>query len=396
MSQNALGNMQNLKASLPSPALDTNDSRQPYTSHLMVLPSGQTVPLNNYYSQQNGTDNSQLSYVPTNMFPGFMGNSTLQAGTFPSYSWPYGLTPGGNNVDAGRRASWSSNDESVPMSQPLANTNAQEWYPSMAYAQGGIAPQSAHYIAGPIQPMKCADNKSYEMVNMDELVSRDPPIPRAVPALWTNQEELSLAKCLQNPEGITNVYIRGFMPDTTDEDLQCWAARFGEIESCKAIIEQDTGNCKGYEILVVVVLPSTDLLPDSASSCTTHLLPPRIVSVASSTSASRQAMLRYALSQHLGIHPLTNQKSRNSRLKDLEDRASTNIYCTGVPIDWNESVRLPEGPRNSLLTTHRTLPNTFSHSMLSPPRFAVMCHRVSARKLALQGTLQSSLSVFTC
>jgi hypothetical protein len=35
-----------------------------------------------------------------------------------------------------------------------------------------------------------------------------------------------------------------------------------------------------------------------------------------------------------------NQKSRNSRLKDLEDRSSTNIYCTGVPIDWNESVSL--------------------------------------------------------
>jgi hypothetical protein len=38
-----------------------------------------------------------------------------------------------------------------------------------------------------------------------------------------------------------------------------------------------------------------------------------------------------------------NQKSRNSRLKDLEDRSSTNIYCTGVPIDWNESVSLIMG-----------------------------------------------------
>lgn len=32
------------------------------------------------------------------------------------------------------------------------------------------------------------------------------------------------------------------------------------------------------------------------------------------------------------------QKSRNSRLKDLEDRASTNIYCTNLPIDWTEAV----------------------------------------------------------
>lgn len=33
------------------------------------------------------------------------------------------------------------------------------------------------------------------------------------------------------------------------------------------------------------------------------------------------------------------QKSRNSRLKDLEDKSSTNIYCTNVPIEWSEAVR---------------------------------------------------------
>lgn len=41
---------------------------------------------------------------------------------------------------------------------------------------------------------------------------------------------------------------------------------------------------------------------------------------------------------HLGFQASYAQKSRNARLKDLEDRASTNIYCTGVPIDWNEAV----------------------------------------------------------
>ena len=41
---------------------------------------------------------------------------------------------------------------------------------------------------------------------------------------------------------------------------------------------------------------------------------------------------------HLGYQASYAQKSRNSRLKDLEDRASANIYCTGVPIKWNEAV----------------------------------------------------------
>lgn len=244
--QNGLSNMQNLKASLPNSATDTNDARQACTSPLMVLPSGQTVPLNNYYTQQNSSDiQNGLQYVPAGMFPGFLGNNNLTAGTVPGYTWPYGLAPGATTMDTGRPTSWSSNEENgMPMTQSLANAGAQDWYPSMGYMPV-TAQQSAHYITGPIQPMKCSDNKSYEMVNMDELVSREPAIPRAVPALWTNQEELSLAKCLQNPEGITNVYIRGFMPETTDEDLEAWSCRFGEIESCKAIIEQDTGKCKG-------------------------------------------------------------------------------------------------------------------------------------------------------
>jgi len=41
---------------------------------------------------------------------------------------------------------------------------------------------------------------------------------------------------------------------------------------------------------------------------------------------------------HLGFQASYAQKSRNARLKDLEDRSSTNIYCTGVPIEWNEAV----------------------------------------------------------
>lgn len=47
-------------------------------------------------------------------------------------------------------------------------------------------------------------------------------------------------------EGITNVYIRGFLPETTDEMLHAYAARFGKIERCKAIVDLDTSLCKGY------------------------------------------------------------------------------------------------------------------------------------------------------
>lgn len=262
---NPLSNMQNLKASLPpTSAHAENDmggvNRPGYSSPLMVLPSGQTVPLTSFYGQTQtsvGDGSSQLPYIPTGMFPSFIANTNMGASALPGYGWPYGMTSNVAGFDPARRGSWSSNEENASNNQAVAFQSQSDYYTGYPYL--ATAATSQHYIAGPIQPMKCQDNKSYEMVNLDELVNRDPAIPRAVPALWTNQEELSLAKCLQNPEGITNVYIRGFMPDTTDEDLERWASRFGEIESCKAIIEQDTGKCKGCVTSLLVMLPPPDI-----------------------------------------------------------------------------------------------------------------------------------------
>ena len=90
---------------------------------------------------------------------------------------------------------------------------------------------------------------------------------------------------------------------------------------------------------------------------------------------------------HLGFQASYAQKSRNSRLKDLEDRASTNIYCTGVPIEWNESVRHVKHSPVVSLTRSRILQSTSCHTMRSQPRSAEMYHQVSARKLALHGTI---------
>lgn len=288
--------MSDLKASLPAQtSVDANETRQSYGNPNIVVYNN--PPMSSYYPHQTGATEAtaQLAYMQANMFPTYYGSNTLGN----SYAWPY--VPAAASMEAHRRPSWSS-EENIAIN----GAGTAEYYTTpMPYYPMSVG-QSQHYIAGPIQPMKCSDNKSYEMVNLDELVSRDPPIPRAVPALWTNQEELSLAKCLQNPEGITNVYIRGFMPDTTDEDLHCWASRFGEIESCKAIVEQDSGNCKGFGFVMYYS-------PAAAENCIRGFF-------------------------HLGFQASYAQKSRNSRLKDLEDKASTNIYCTGVPIEWNESV----------------------------------------------------------
>lgn len=243
--QGPLNNLSNLKSALPSPIgnqhpANTNrviDGPNP----VMVLPSGQTVPISAFLppSQHSG---EQPTFAGNGMYNGYMGNTNLAQGCLSQYNGSLAFQPGTTEFDPTHRVTWAKNDENAGLGTVNGAINPDFYQPYPF--QTSVDNQT--YIAGPIQPMKTKDNKGYEMVNLDELVMREPPIPRAVPALWTNQEDLSLAKCLQNPEGITNIYIRGFMPDTTDEDLHRWASRFGEIESCKAIIEQDAGKCKGY------------------------------------------------------------------------------------------------------------------------------------------------------
>lgn len=206
----------------------------------MVLPSGQTVPISAFFPP--GHTNESVSYTANGVnYAGYLPHNTFTQGGIAQLNGGLGYQPGLPEFEPGQRVMWPKNDENVSFNHINGVIN-QDFYTGYPY-QAQVDSQT--YIAGPIQPMKTKDNKGYEMVNLDELVMRNPSIPRAVPALWTNQEDLTLAKCLQNPEGITNIYIRGFMPDTTDEDLHQWASRFGEIESCKAIIEQDTGKCKG-------------------------------------------------------------------------------------------------------------------------------------------------------
>lgn len=241
--QGPLVNLTNLKSALPSPITGEHPAaahRVGQNNPVMLLPSGQAVPVSAFLPPNQNTS-EQIPYTGNGLYNGFMNNTHLTQTGMNNYNIPYSFQPGLTDYDGTRRAAWPVNDENAHFG-PAGSAITHDFYSGYNYA-GHVDNQT--YIAGPIQPMKTKDNKGYEIVNLDELVSRDPPIPRAVPALWTNQEDLSLAKCLQNPEGITNIYIRGFMPDTTDDDLNRWASRFGEIESCKAIIEQDTGKCKG-------------------------------------------------------------------------------------------------------------------------------------------------------
>lgn len=257
--QGPLSSMQNMKNTLPNIHGSLSYEKTSQNIPLMVMPSGQTVPLSAFYGHNVlNNQTSGLPYMQNGLTSGFVAN--------PAYMPPARMgqfqmnlnNPQATNTDydTPHNGAWTANDENVPINNNANLPIKAEFYP-ITHQFTHPANTFGQYLPGPIQPMKTSDNKDYEMVNLDHIVQQDPPIPRAVPALWTNQEDMTLAKCLQNPEGITNVYLRGFMPDTTDEDLHRWASRFGEIESCKAIIDQDTGKCKGC----------VDEVPDTEYDC---------------------------------------------------------------------------------------------------------------------------------
>lgn len=97
-------------------------------------------------------------------------------------------------------------------------------------------------LAGGFPKASVADD-----VDMEALLKQDPPIPAAVPAVFTPPQHMkTLEQCLENRiVGNRNVYIRGLHPTTDDDLLLKYAQRFGEVEQSKAIIDTATGACKG-------------------------------------------------------------------------------------------------------------------------------------------------------
>ena len=150
-----------------------------------------------------------------------------------------------------RRTSWSSNEEKGPKT-PMVNLGGHiDYQPNITVMDRSPVSGQFYQTPSPQTPSSYVQvqfdaDKKYVPVDLDALAQQYPPIPPPVPAAFTPQDNVTLVKCLENREGITNVYIRGFMPNTTDEMLRGYAQRYGEIDTCKAMIDHQTKQCKGY------------------------------------------------------------------------------------------------------------------------------------------------------
>ena len=133
--------------------------------------------------------------------------------------------------------------------------------------------------------------------HIDDLLKKDPAVPRAVPAVFTPPGQMkSLEQSLENRiPGNRNVYIRGLHPTTDDRLLYEFAARFGPVETSKAIIDTNTGACKGYSSparCLDVLCGAYDFAGSALPSLSMSTTPSR-ASVASTVSAMRLDLLAF-------------------------------------------------------------------------------------------------------
>lgn len=159
-------------------------------------------------------------------------------------------------LDSGRRGSSSTNESTPTTPFDRGTTNRGN---SLPVSIMGVD-RSAYTTPSPQQAGMPAINGDHGIPakhipttldrNIEALLKQSPPIPTAVPAVFTPSNQIkTLEQSLENRiPGNRNVYIRGLHPTTDDELLLRYSSRFGPVETSKAIIDTATGACKGYVV----------------------------------------------------------------------------------------------------------------------------------------------------
>lgn len=289
-----------------------------------------------------------------------------------------------------RRDSISSNENDAP---GTPSYSSYPYQPGVAIVNRSPSGIYTHSTPSPSQMMnhygmsvvKTPEARSLS-TELHALVSKEPSIPPAIPAPSSPLKPLDRA--LENVRGETNVYIRGLHPDTTDEMLETWGRRFGDIRSSKSIIDHGTGLCKGYVDYHHFLLP-LKLTPHSfgfvkyhnyedAENCIRgfHYLGYEVSFARVSEAASTMVTVTDGLWQ----------ESFYSKLKTFADDDNTNLYVSNLPKTMNEHVRLSiyKHHDSDVLTPRRNLPLSSPHTR-SAQRESCVTRTVWAVESVLHG-----------
>ncbi|KAI8882042.1 RNA-binding domain-containing protein [Backusella circina FSU 941] len=104
-----------------------------------------------------------------------------------------------------------------------------------------------------------------------------------------------------------NVYIRGLPLSTTDDSFLDMCKVYGNIASSKVMIDQKTGECKGYGFVMF----------ENREDC-------------------KRAIDGLNKNDLQASFAKIGQESFSSRLRDLQDESSTNIYLSNLPLKTTE------------------------------------------------------------
>lgn len=244
------------------PNTATNMPGSHANSQLYYLPDGRVlvsgIPTQQGVYQQSSVGYkmapSQTQFVQQGPYGGFQPGMQIMPNTPQAPTWltsrpkPEELP----DLAVARRNSWSSAEEAGPGTPFFGSQRGREYLPGVAVADHSPtawstpSPQQLAQAYVPAQIL-AAPNGQHVYADLDAITLKDPAIPVAIPAPFSpGGGRGTLEKSLRNDLAVTNVYIRGLHPNTTDEMLHAYGARFGEIVSCKAILDLPAGGmCKG-------------------------------------------------------------------------------------------------------------------------------------------------------
>lgn len=221
------------------------------------FPDGRMVPsrlpASAFHQMRTDSINPSVS-APTIPFAGLVNPGAAGVAGNQGISWNLGHQTGRENIvpdlAVPRRNSFSSNEENGPRTPFIGASNSVDAQPKIVL---GGSPHtwttpSPHQLNNGSPPFQIAKSPTgqYYFTDLTAICMQDPPIPKPIPAIFSGEKGRgTLEKSLQNNLNTTNVYVRGLHPNTTDEMLHSYGARFGKIISAKSMLDQETGNCKG-------------------------------------------------------------------------------------------------------------------------------------------------------
>ncbi|KAI9277225.1 hypothetical protein BDA99DRAFT_532300 [Phascolomyces articulosus] len=139
-----------------------------------------------------------------------------------------------------------------------------------------------------------------------------PPLPHGyLPAALFDSRQHHKRHHSQSQEDLQfhthNIYVRGLGDTVTDESFEELCKSYGNVISSKAIIDQKSGQCKGYGFAMY----------EKEDDCHRAI----------------EDLNRRGLQASFAR---VGQESFSSRLRSLQDETSTNIYISNLPLDMTE------------------------------------------------------------